>query len=520
MTNVSIEQGMIAGAESDGVYRFLGLPYAAPPVGDRRWRPPARPESWASVRDATEFGNAAVQTLGTGLTGIDLRAEESEDCLYLNVWTPTLDSAAAQPVMVWIHGGGFLFGAASQDDRYDGAKLAGQGVTVVTLNYRLGAFGFLAHPEMGANFAVLDWVAALSWVAANIASFGGDGNNVTIFGQSAGGAAVRILLSTPAARGLFHRAVIQSAGFEYYAGVPSPSYQRTVRASEQVCDHLGSRDANVLRGIDTEKIREASLAFASISPPSGQVPTPANHSWYPVAEDDVVFEHDFLGWAPEVPVMLGCVQHEARTFITPTGVHAAPTMKPSETYTLETLEHMAMALGGDAHADILAFFADSGAAPYDALEELYSAAIWYEPALATLERFADLGRRTYYYHFARVAPGARGPEPSVRLGHGAEVPYIFGNLTPADAYDQVDTAVSKAVQHAWIEFARTGVPRGRDGSRLPQYDSAAPRLTVITDAVEASPLTVDTVTQMIHALRTRAAVDVPPASAQVADAQP
>jgi len=255
MRNIRIEQGLLSGAEQDGVHRFLGLPFAQPPVGELRWQPPRPPSGWDGVRDATKFGNAAIQTANTGF---DVGASQSEDCLYLNVWTTDPDPASRQPVMVWMHGGGFLNGAASMK-LWTGEELARRGVTVVSVNYRLGAFGFLTHPDVGSNFGVLDWVAALSWISKNIQAFGGDPDNVTIFGQSAGGAAVRALLSTKTAKGLFHRAIIQSAGFEDYAVVDSPSYQRSAAATEKLFDQLGSHDIDVLRQVPTEKVRAASL---------------------------------------------------------------------------------------------------------------------------------------------------------------------------------------------------------------------------------------------------------------------
>ncbi len=200
------------------------------------------------MREATTFGNAAIQTRDTGF---DPGTKPSEDCLYLNVWSPTLDPDAHQAVMLWIHGGGFLNGAASLKD-WNGEDLAQRGVTVVSCNYRLGAFGFLAHPQAGANFAVLDWVAALTWIAKNIRAFGGNPDNVTIFGQFAGGAAVCALLSTCSAHGLFHRAIIQNAGYEPYAVVPSPSYQHVAEYSQKLCDRLGSHNIAVLRQVPTK----------------------------------------------------------------------------------------------------------------------------------------------------------------------------------------------------------------------------------------------------------------------------
>lgn len=510
MKNIRVEQGLISGTQQNGVYQFLGMPYAAPPVGERRWQPPAPPASWEGVLDATVFGNAAIQTR---YTGFDPGAKQSEDCLYLNVWSPTLDLDASLPVMLWIHGGGFLNGAASLAE-WLGDNLARRGVIVVSCNYRLGAFGFLAHPQAGANFAVLDWVAALTWVAKNIHAFGGDPDNVTIFGQSAGGAAVRALLSTPLARGLFHRAIIQSAGYEPYAVVPSPSYQRIVEASNKLCDSLGSQDIDVLRQVPAEKVREASLTFSGSFPPPGQLHTPANLVWYPTTDGKII-EDDFSGWPTDVPVLFGCTQNEARLFIKPTGIYGEPETNPAQVYTQKTLEHMARVLGGEHADDILAYFAGSDLTPYEALAELITTAIWLEPALATYQRLAKLDRTSYAYRFARVAPGAR--RAGLLAYHSAEIPYLFGTLatgetetkmtnpfgTPSAAgdYNEIDAEVANVVQHAWTEFARTGIPQSPDGTQWPRVTGSNPQFTVIADRTQGVPLDISPVTRLINTLR-------------------
>ena len=232
---VETSYGRLAGVERDGVAVFRGIPYARPPVGRLRFRPPERAAAWPGVRDATKSGPAAAQnTAGFGLfaTGI---GRPSEDCLYLNVWTPRAGAAARRPVMVWIHGGAFIIGAGSQPI-YDGAALARRGdVVVVTLNYRLGALGFLALRELtggrlraGGNEGLQDQVAALEWVRDEIAAFGGDPGNVTIFGESAGAMSCATLLGAPRARGLFHRAILQSGSANY---VSSPSHAARVAAA-------------------------------------------------------------------------------------------------------------------------------------------------------------------------------------------------------------------------------------------------------------------------------------------------
>jgi para-nitrobenzyl esterase len=347
--------------------------------------------------------------------------------------------------MVWIHGGGNLAGAGSED-AFDGTQLALCGVTVVTFNYRLGAFGFLAHPDVGSNFAVLDHVAALSWVSRNIEAFGGASDNVTIFGQSAGALSVRTLLSVGRARGLFHRAIIQSAGFEEAAFAPPRSYERAQKAAEKLFDQLGSHDLHTLRQIPTQEVLNVSIELSGIYPPPGQVHTPANLVWNPVPDGDVVSKDDFSGWPSDVPVLLGCVENEARYFI-----------KPSGTYTRDTLEHMARAMTGPRSSDVIKLLGRADITSYEALDQLFTTAIWFEPAFATLKRFEQLGRRIYCYRFARVSPD--GHRTNELAKHTAEIRYVFGNLAPVDHYDTVDAKISRAMKGAWIEFARTGEPR-------------------------------------------------------------
>lgn len=494
MTEVRVEQGALAGAVTDGVHHFLGIPFAAPPVGPLRWRAAMPPQSWDGVRDATSFGHSPIQTAKTSHTP---DGGESEDCLYLNVWTTTLEPGADQPVMVWIHGGGFLNGSATMPI-YNGANLAGTGVTVVSLEYRLGAFGFLADPGGATNFGVTDWVAGLSWVAANVAQFGGDPGNVTVFGQSAGAAAVRALLSTPSARGLFHRGIIQSAGFDDYAVVASPCYERSAAATLRILDRLGCRTVDELREVPAEQVRAASLEESGIFPPPGQVHTPANLVWYPVLDHDVIAA-DFAGWPDDVPVLIGCTEDESRMFIAPTALYAHPEVRPADAYTTQTLGHMARALGGGAEDDLMDHFARTGQTPYEALAQLYTAGVWHEPALSTLATFSNAARTAYYYRFARVSPGSAAD--GTLAYHSVENPYIFGNLLPSEEYDEVDASVSEAVQYAWTQFARAGVPRHLDGTAWPRYDAGDPQLTVIAEHPESRPLTIDRVTELIHAAR-------------------
>lgn len=483
-TEVEVAQGRLAGIEEDGVHRFLGVPYAAPPVGALRWAPPSPPLTWEGVRPARAFGAVAVQTVGGGPESADAR--QSEDCLHLNVWTATLDADARGPVMVWIHGGGNL-GGSSLEAWYDGSSLAREGVVVVTFNYRLGAFGFLADPSIGANFAVLDYVAVLNWVAQNIAAFGGDPGNVTIFGQSAGAVAVRTLLSCPKAHGLFHRAIIQSAGFEQFSFAPGWSYGRAQAAADALFERLGTRDLAELRALPTAKIKQASHELCGIFPKPGQVHTPANLVWMPVPDGEIVIDDgSFPGWAENVPLMLGCLENEARYFIKPGGL-----------YSWELVAGMAQALCGPRADEVIALLRDLTDDPYEALDKLYTDVIWIEPALATAKRFAALGRRCFYYHFARVSPGAAASNELVK--HSAEIAYVFGNL-PADGCNDTDQEVSAIMQQAWMSFARDGVPRGGAFS-WPEYREPDPQMAWIGDTDEIRAFEVTSLTRIIHSLR-------------------
>src|SRR3954465_118542 len=245
LPRVTIDTGTLEGAvdSTTGVMVFRGIPYAAPPVGDLRWKPPQAPARWQGVRAARDLGHNCMQHQPYG--DIDpFAAGVSEDCLYLNVWTKSLDNRAPRPVMVWIHGGGFFAGFGGEE-RHNGARLAQKGAVVVTLNYRLGPFGFLAHPALAAesehhaagNYGLLDQIAALQWVRRNIARFGGDPSRVTIFGEAAGGMSVGSLIASPLAKGLFAHAILESG-----TGVGIGVSRRTEleNASMQLAESLGA----------------------------------------------------------------------------------------------------------------------------------------------------------------------------------------------------------------------------------------------------------------------------------------
>lgn len=500
-----VEQGRLEGENVAGIHRFLGVPYAKPPVGPLRWRAPQPVEPWDGVRPADRFGAIAIQTAGACFTLRETR--QSEDCLSLNVWTGSLDREVRQPVMVWIHGGGYLGGAGSED-AYDGANLAQFGVTVVTFNYRLGAFGFLAHPDVGANFAVLDYLAVLEWIQQNISAFGGDPDNVTIFGESSGEGAVRTLLSTRRARGLFHRGIMQSAGFEPIAIAPPWTFARTQVATERLIEIVGAKTIEELRTIPADVMRKASHAVSGVIPQPGKVYTPANLIWVPVP-DELVDAEGFAGWTDDVPVMFGCTENEARYFIKPGGpqlpfpknivIAFLNLVKPGGIFSWSIVEKIAGGLAGPHASEVLEILRGSGKTPYECLDKLMTTLIWREPAYQSIGRFAALNKTFYYYNFGRVSPGARTSKNLAR--HTSEIRYLFGNLTADGEYDEIDQKVSAEMQSAWTAFARSGIPRSLDGAAWPVFDARGPQYTSIDDGPAFRPYDVDELTRVIASMR-------------------
>lgn len=290
-----------------GVLVFKGLPYAAPPIGPLRWKEPHPAATWQGVRQADRFGNACMQTPGLSEANGGSPGPLSEDCLYLNLWTPKADASVRLPVMVWIHGGAYIFGSGSLDI-YNGAPLASKGAVVVTINYRLGNLGFFVHPALEkespggpANFGLLDQIAALRWVQNNIQQFGGDPRNVTIFGQSAGAKSVLALLASPLARGLFHKGIAMSS----YA-LPDATRARALQVGANVASTLGLPGANAsieqLRAIPAEKFAQLKGQDLSLSP----VPI-AGDKVLPQSIQDVFAD----GKEAPVPLILGNTSDDA-----------------------------------------------------------------------------------------------------------------------------------------------------------------------------------------------------------------
>lgn len=459
-TVVAAPAGGVRGSEDRGVRVFKGIPYAAPPVGERRWRPPAPAEKWDGVRDATKFGAACLQPKprAANIYSWDLPAM-SEDCLSLNIWAPK--DVRGAPVFVWIHGGA-LSGGSGGDPIYDGSALAKRGLVVVSVNYRLGALGYLAHPELSAespdhvsgNYGLLDQIAALDWVKANIGAFSGDAGNVTIAGESAGALSVMYLMAAPAARGLFHKAVAQSAYMVSAPGLKT-AINGMVPAEEQgkyLAAKLGAADLAALRAMPAEEI-------ASKAPETGFFPFPSVDG--KIVPCQLVETFDKGEQAP-VPILAGFNSGEIRSlrFLLPKA--------PGDAAAYEA----AIRLGYGELADL--FLARY---PAKNIDESMLAATRDAMYGWTSERLASnqsaIGQRSYYYLFDHGYPATQ--EWNLHAFHAAELPYVFGTATrtpplwPKIPDTLAEKKLSDAITDYWASFAATGTPRAKGQPDWPDY---------------------------------------------------
>lgn len=479
----TVSQGRLEGFEDDGVLKFLGIPFARAPVGPLRWAPPQPLPAWRGVRSARAFGPAALQSR---FPASYRTTTMSEDCLYLNVWTTSLSKIARQPVMVWIHGGGNIFGAASEAFT-DGSNLAKLGVTVVAANYRLGVFGYLNHPTLGTNFGTLDQIAALRWVQDNIEAFGGDPSRVLVFGYSAGAVDIRALLQSPLARGLFSRCVLQSAGGEDPAATETWSFARSRAATERLLAALGTQDIDALRAIPAKRVAMAARPLSGMRIVGPR--TPFDLVWMPVPDGKVVTSDRFPAWPDSMPVIFSNCQNEARYFL-----------DPRRPYAPQDVQAYARKLSGPEVREVLAILRAKGGSPLQQLDYLFTGIVWWESEYASLQRFSREDRRVYYYRFTRVCPGS---VKSNRLAfHGSDVYYVFGNLIDRE-YDDTDRRISRDLQHVYVEFAKTGVPKTFNGVPWPAFHGPSPQATLVGDTISFGPYPMDPITRVMYAFRTR-----------------
>ncbi len=461
---LTICSGRIQGSVDAGTATFLGIPYAAPPFGPRRFQAPAPPEPWEGIRPATSYGHTAPQP-HRQFTLVPEPVTPGPDCLNLNVCTPDPSPDAGLPVLFWIHGGGFTAGS-NASAWYRGGPFARDGIVTVSINYRLGAEGFLVLPEAAQaphNRAVRDWVAALEWVRDNIGAFGGDATKVTIAGQSAGGVACSTLLVTPAARGLFRAAICMSG-----ARLPSAAPEQSGALTEAIAEELGvEATLEALRAIEPERLmaaQEPAAARAQAATRGNGRQPGLSLSFNPVVDGDVIPTKG-LTVDPDVPVMIGATAEEFNAAMAATPMDEA------------RLERRLGRLGLDADAITAYRRRDPDAAPAWVYGQAFSDSSFKAGALRLAERWTEGGGAAWLYDFEwrSTAPAGYG---SV---HCLDLPFAFDNLA-ADGVVEVTgedppQALADAVHGAWVGFISNGDP----GAAWPRYDTTR-RPTMVFDA--------------------------------------
>ncbi len=467
------ESGAISGVREDGLRVYKGVPFAAPPVDDLRWRPPVPVTPWNDIRKADAFAPACMQD-SVSMPG-ETPPKVSEDCLYLNIWTPAKSAHERLPVIVWIYGGGYISGSASMP-LYWGDKLAHKGVIVATIAYRVGPLGFLAHPELSresphhssGNYALMDQIAALGWIQRNIAAFGGDPKNVTIAGQSSGAISVSILMASPLAKGLFQRAIAESGGlFE-----PLQLAPRYLLAN---AEHDGEKYAASLGATSIEQLRRL---------PAAKLTGKGDGIVHPVIEPYVLpaspYDAFTSGQQNDVPLLLGSNADEARALTDVSHVTAA------------TFNHDLEQSVGALPPQLAAAY------PHTTDEEARQAQLglerdlrfgWDMWAWARLQ--AGTGKNPVYYYSFRQQPPF--PSDSVYAGwgasHYAELWYVFDHLDQEPwRWTKADRRVAEEMSTYWVNFARSGNPNGPSLPAWPAFTNTDNRVLYISD-----PITTDRV---------------------------
>jgi para-nitrobenzyl esterase len=452
---VKVEQGLLQGTREEGLMVYKGIPFAEPPVGDLRWRAPRPARRWEGVRQADKFAPGPMQ-------GGNPPSGKSEDCLYLNVWTPATAARDRVPVLVWIYGGGFNAGSTSETT-YSGEKLAKKGVVLVSIAYRVGQLGFLAHPELSAenenhvsgNYGLLDMIAGLAWIQKNIAAFGGDPKKVTIFGESAGGIAVSMLCASPLAKGLFHGAISESGGS---FGPPRPTtfpgenlkrLRVAESAGEAYVKNAGFSSIADLRKVDAGKL-----------PPVRGLAWPIIDGW--VIPDDQYKLYEAKKYN-DVPVLVGYNSDEGASFSPP---------KTPEDY----INAVKNRYGRFADDLIKAYPAGTTTVPKTARDLSRDAAFgWHTWSWARLQ--AKTGKSKAYYYYFDQHPEYAPDSPRFGYGspHGQEVAFVFQHLNPnSQQATGTDQQISEAMATYWTNFAKYGNPNGKGMPEWPAFSDANP----------------------------------------------
>jgi len=468
---VRVEGGLAQGTSEDGLTVYRGIPFAAPPIGDLRWRAPRPAAQWEGVRQAAKFGPSPIQ-------GSRNSPGMSEDCLYLNVWTPAKSASDRIPVLVWIYGGGFNAGATSEPN-YSGEKLARKGVVLVSIAYRVGQLGFLAHPELSAestnhvsgNYGLLDMIAGLQWVRKHIAAFGGDPNQVTIFGESAGGIAVSMLCASPLAKGLFHGAISQSGGSfgpPRPTTMPGENLKRLAdaeRSGEGYAKSAGVSSIAELRKISADKLpggRSLGMAWPIID------------GW--VIPDDQCKLYA-AGQYNDTPILVGYNSDEGASFSPP---------KTPEDY----IAGVKNRYGPFAESLLEAYPAGSGTVPKTARDLARDAAFgWHTWSWARLQ--AKTGKcKVFYYYFDQHPEYAEGsPRAGYGSPHGMDVAYVFQHLNASNPrITKADLEISEAMSTYWVNFAKHGDPNGEGLPAWPAFNDPNPLVMYFSQTPHTGPV--------------------------------
>jgi para-nitrobenzyl esterase len=472
-TEVKIDTGRLQGASKDGVTSFKGIPFAAPPVGDLRWRPPQAVKSWTGVRPATEYGPDCAQLPFPG-DAAPLGVPAAEDCLYANVWAPDGSAGKKLPVMVWIYGGGFVNGGSSPTV-YDGSQFAKRGLVLISFNYRIGRFGFFGFPaltkefpnEPKGNYGYMDQIAALQWVKRNAAAFGGDASKVTIFGESAGGGSVLTLMTSPMAKGLFQAAIVESGG-----GRTLLMGQRNLANAET--NGIAFAKANKIEGDDAAALAALrklpwNEVVAGLNMASMNVPTYGG----PMIDGKVVVESPAEAYAAghgaKVRFMIGANSADI-------GLASA-----------RTLDELFAPFGPDKDKAIAAYGA-TASTPVNQVAPVFGAdQMMVEPSRFAARTLAALGLPVYEYRFSYVAESLRGGRGARGAAHASEIPFVFDTVAAryGKALTEADRAAAQAANAYWANFGKTGNP---NGAGLPQWPAFNAKADVLMDFTATGPV--------------------------------
>ncbi len=472
---VKVEQGLLEGKVEDGLTIYRGIPFAAPPVGDLRWRAPQPPAKWQGVRQADKYAPYCMQShVGPTYS----RSTASEDCLYLNIWTPAKSPNDKIPVLVWIHGGGFSAGA-NMEPLFDGDVLAKKGVVLVNITYRLGILGFLAHPELSketsnhvsGNYGLLDQIAALKWIKKNIATFGGDPNKITIFGESAGGISVSMLSASPLAKGLFEGAISDSGGsFGSVRASGGPGENmRPLKSAEQngltFQNTAGAGSLAELRKMPAEKILAATRGMAW-----------PNVDGYVIPSDQVSI-YD-AGKFNDTPILVGYNSDEGLSF---------SRFDSPQSY----LDATKKRYGPFADKLLQAYPAGDKGHPKSARDLARDTAFgWHTWTWARKQSSLGKGKAYLYYFDQHPERTPGSPDADRGSAHGEDLPYVFGHLTafPNAHPTEADRRASEMMSSYWTNFAKYGNPNGEGLPEWPAFTEEKQQSMVLTAAPHPEPV--------------------------------